>query len=275
MNSESRRTRLVVALAVALATTVLALLVQDSETASTSPPDERGSESSARGAERGPGSGYREAEARRQDQPDLPMLIGLTPDEVRRRVDALGVQTQFVGHCESRPPQGRVIYQRPQGGHKPSLSNRSKTPQVFLTTDVASACTKQRAERRCTSEDLVLRADGYPSGAAGGAGKFEESFLLRNRGSEGCQVEATVSLTLTSLETATGSIRGNPAALVLDWRLRPREQLAGRWVWENWCALHGRWKLRVAVLGMSASDRSGSPVCFERNRASMMLFRGT
>jgi hypothetical protein len=164
-----------------------------------------------------------EREHERRDVARVPSLIGLTPDEVRERLDPLGLETVFSAHCEGRPPLGRVIDQYPSPGKKPAVANVSHGPQVQLDTDVSSACSDKRAERTCEPSDLALEADGAEGELAGQGGRYLESLEVRNTSATSCQLEATATLTLTSLYGANSdAIRGNPAQLVIDWRLQPK-----------------------------------------------------
>jgi hypothetical protein len=194
---------------------------------------------------------------------ETPSLVGLTPDEVRQRLDAIGLETVFSDHCEGRPPMGRVIAQYPPPGHKPDVAHVSHGPQVTLTTDVASTCSEGRVERLCQAHDLTLEAGGSDAEYAGGGGRKWEGFQIKNRADYSCQLQTQATLTLTSLYDTDGVVSGNPATVVIDWKLQPRESFIGTWTWNSWCHKPGRWNVVVSAAGLAATGKSHTPLCME------------
>jgi hypothetical protein len=199
----------------------------------------------------------------RRDVPRVPALIGLTPDEVRNRLDPIGLETVFRTHCEGRPPLGRVIDQVPEPGKKPRVAHVSHGPQVTLLTDVASACSDGHTDSVCQSDDLTLEVDGVDAEYAGGGGRKSEYFEIKNRADWSCQLTTTATLTLSSLYETDGVVRGNPAMVVIDWKLQPKEIFRRQWIWNSWCEKPGQWNVAVSVAGLSATGKSHSPLCLE------------
>ena len=122
----------------------------------------------------------------------------------------------------------------------------------------------------------VLRFDPggqrYSGGFAGGGGRYVEYLQIKNTSGASCQLDAKATLTLTSLCGADASaIRGNPAVLVIDWKLEPKEILRREWVWPRWCdGAHGKWGVSVSVAGLSAEGKSGTPTCLENDQPSLL-----
>jgi hypothetical protein len=199
----------------------------------------------------------------RAQGPRVPRLIGLTPAQVRERLDPLGLETEFAQRCEGREPLGRVIRQSP--GPNMRVDGRP----VYVETDWIAVCSDGEAGPPCGAADLALRIDGFESGHAGGGGSYSEQVEVRNKGDRACQLDADGSVDLASLD-GPAEIRGAPVRMKLDVRLDPRELLAIQWQWTNWCHPQENWAVTAELAGLKAIGRTGAPVCFDRDDPSLL-----
>lgn len=180
----------------------------------------------------------------RDRPPAPPRLIGMTPEQVRRVLQPLGLKPDFVSQCGGSEP-GRVILQNPG----PSGHIRRRT--ISLWTDSTGLCSKGVAPRRCRDQDVEItnateRIEPEPANRPirlVGIG-------VQNVSGVTCQLRAEVEVALTPPSTETDTLRGNPHHLIVDYRLGSRGVQADVPVlvaWENWCGDRGRWGVTVGV----------------------------
>jgi hypothetical protein len=208
------------------------------------------------------------AEGDRPDGPRVPRLIGLTPAQVRESLDPLGLQTEFAQRCEGRTPRGRVIRQIPGPGQ------RADRGRVELETDWIAACSGARTAQECDPADLELTALGNQAAYAGGSGNYAEWMFIENVADEPCQLRADGSMQLASLDGLPPEIRGAPARVSLDLRALPNAEIQIKWIWTNWCRPHGKWTLTARLGGLEVTDRSGSPICRDEVKPSVLYGGG-
>jgi hypothetical protein len=205
---------------------------------------------------------------RRRDLPTVPGLIGLPLGDAREALASRDIPVEVIGDdsdCRGVAPGGKVVEQSPHPG-------RRVEKKAFLWVDVAVTCGPDAAAATCRPNDLSLQAAGYEGRHAGSGGTKVANFKLKNEGEYACQLDSTAHVELR--DSATGRsqpVRGNPATLIVDWKLRRGEVLDLEWDWRNWGGEKGKALVVVELAGLSDTDGVPTPLLCDHPKLASTL----
>jgi hypothetical protein len=170
----------------------------------------------------------------------VPNVVGDRPGEAhqaltsaRFRPDRQALFGPIVsGVCIRPASNGKVIDERPRGEQKPGR-------RIGLAFDryveVSCANSPPAASRECGPGDLSQHVyDGTP-GFAGGSEYGLVGFKIVNVGTEDCELDAPVTVSITRDGEPVRGASGSPASFAIHTRLPVGHRFTGQWIWAHWC----------------------------------------
>lgn len=190
---------------------------------------------------------------RKPPQPDIPRLIGMTPEEVRQALEPTGLPVNLEADC-GPPDDARVVIQQPEP------RGRLHFNEVRVWLDRTAKC-GGHAEKECAASELKLDAIGHQSYSPPHTGKTV-GFTVKTTSGSPCQLRAHASITITGAEVLGQPIRGNPHWFEFDTKLTPNDGEFGYSEWADTCPSHkGPVTVAVDLAGLHAETVVHPPYC--------------
>jgi hypothetical protein len=201
---------------------------------------------------------------RKPPQPEIPRLIGMTPDQVRHALEPTGLDVDLPSDC-SPSDRARVVVQLPRPG---GVLHFNKVRVWFDRTAICHG----HIERPCAASQLRLTPFAHESYSADHLAR-DVGFRVENTGPSPCQLRETATITVTPSDGSADQVRGNPHRVELDSRLALHGPTGGGSyaIWSNWCGgRKGPMKVAIDLAGLHAETDVHAPACEDPKKASVM-----